>query len=107
MNRTTLISLQVFAILGVSLAGYTLGVRQTVARSAYVQSIPIQEEAKCITTQYINCLRTHWIMRASINAESARRSLDSWLPAPMNSELARFVTWVQAQSIISGAGIVR
>jgi len=104
MTRYILVSLQVFAALCIGIAGYVLGVSQTAARSAYAQSIPIREEAKCIAEQDIGCMRTHWVMRASIVAESASRSVDSWLPASVNSELKSYLTWARSQPSIVLSG---
>lgn len=107
MSRSFFVSLLVFAALGIGLAGYAIGVNRTVARSAYVQSIPIQEEAKCIATQDVACMRTHWILRASIAAESASRALDSWIPTSMKSELENYLAWVQSQPCIEYSGKTR
>lgn len=97
MNRSLVTLLQISAAACIGAGGYVLGVHQGVARAAYTQSIPIQEEAKCIAAQDFSCMKDHWIMRAGIVEASAKRSLESWIPTPFNSELSSYITWAQSQ----------
>ncbi len=76
---------------------FAAGVNRTVARSAYVQSMAIQEELKCFDTRDIECLRANWTMRASMVAASAKSALESPLPASMSAELQAYVVWAGRQ----------
>lgn len=101
------ISLAVLTLIGatcIAVLSYRLGVNEAVARGAYVQSIPIREEAKCLAAKDAECMRTHWRMRASFVAESARRSLSHTVPTSVNSELEAYLTWAKAQQGIQVVG---
>jgi hypothetical protein len=82
---------------------YLAGVNRTVARAAYVQSIVVQEEAKCFANKEtaVDCLQFHWNIRAGAAAVSANASLTSWLPASMKPELQSYLRWVNEQPSIA------
>lgn len=88
----------------VAAISFAAGVNRTVARSAYVHSIPIQEEVKCFDTRDIECLRAHWTMRASMVAASAKNAIESPLPASMSSELQAYVLWASRQPGVQVGG---
>jgi hypothetical protein len=97
MKTVPIIALLITGYVVVGFIGFAIGANRTVARGAYVQSIVIQEEAKCLATKDIDCLRIHWLIRASSTAETASRALGSVLPAPMSEELQAYLNWVNAR----------
>ena len=85
-------------LLGVAVIGYVsfrAGVNVAMARGAYADSVPIKEEQKCFDSEDIECLRMHWTMRAGINAEVARRVLESPMPTTVDAELKAYVQWAE------------
>ena len=97
MRRATIASLLVISGAVIATVSFAAGINRTVARAAYIQSISIQEEAKCLASQDVECLRTHWLLRAGAAAESANRALASPLPASMSAELQAYLQWVNSR----------
>lgn len=75
-------------------AAFLAGASRALARSAYVQSIPVREEYKCLSSGDLECLRTHGRMRVEVVAASARRALASPVPSGVSGELEAYVEWV-------------
>ena len=84
-------------LLAVSALSYYAGVNRTLARTAYVHSISIQEEAKCYVQNDLRCLQANWKLRAAITAEEAKRATSSWLPGSMEPQLAAYIEWARNQ----------
>jgi hypothetical protein len=104
MRTGSLIAIVLLGSASIAAFSYQLGVNETVARSAYVESIPIREESKCLAQNDIECMRLHWHMRASVVAESANRSLRNTFPTSVNTELEAYVAWAKAQQGIKFSG---
>ncbi len=88
----------------VAAVSFAAGANRTVARSAYVHSIAIQQEVKCFDTRDIECLRAHWTVRASMVAASAQNALESPLPSSMSAELQAYVVWAGRQPGVQVGG---
>ena len=97
MLKSGLIATVILGIVCVASFSYRIGVNETIARAAYVQSIPIREESKCLAAQDAECMRRHWQTRASFVAESASRALSHTIPTSMNSELEAYLVWAKTQ----------
>ena len=104
MRTGPLIAIAVLGSASIAAFSYQLGINEAVARSAYVESIPIREESKCLANNDIECMRLHWRMRASLVADSANRSLRNTFPTSMNTELEAYLAWAKTQSGIQFLG---
>ena len=104
MRTGSLIAIVRLGSASIAAFSYQLGVNETVARSAYVESIPIREESNCLAKNDIECMRLHWRMRASLVADSANRSLKNTFPTSMNTELEAYLAWAKTQSGIVFSG---
>jgi hypothetical protein len=82
-------------LLGFGYAAHVAGVNGAVSRGAYVNSIFVREEAKCLQANDIECLRAHWRLRAEAAAESARRSVNGFGASSVESELREYIHWVE------------
>jgi hypothetical protein len=102
-NRLLAFALVLSVMAALCFVSYLAGINRTVARATYVQSIIVQEEAKCFANKEtaVDCLQFHWSMRASAAAASANTSLTSWLSSSMKSELQSYLRWVNEQSSIA------
>lgn len=104
MRTGSLIAIVILCLASIAAFSYQLGVNETVARSAYMESIPIREEGKCLAQNDIECMRLHWHMRASFVAESANRSLTNTFPTSLNTELEAYLAWAKTQQGIKFSG---
>jgi hypothetical protein len=97
MRATALGLLFTFLVAIVATMSFRLGINESIARNAYVQTIPIREESECLATQDVECLRAHWRMRAAIVAATANHSLSNILPTSVDMELREYLGWASTQ----------
>jgi hypothetical protein len=93
IRRFTTGMLILLAVSAACYASFRFGAAHAVGRGAYVASIPIRQEQACFTSGDIECLRVHWRLRASIVAESSRRSLQGPFPSSAEAELRSYIHW--------------
>lgn len=94
MNLRIIKLAAIIIILGVThYLAILIGTYGALARSAYVNSIAIQQEDKCWSEKDIDCFRAHWLLRAGIAANSAKSSLDRYVPSGVSSELEQYLEW--------------
>jgi len=100
--RPLLIVLASTTMAALCFTAYLAGVNRTIARSAYVHSVFVQQDAECFTRaeKQLDCLHVSWQLRAGAVAESSSRALNSWLPSSMQTELEAYLLWARERSSI-------
>jgi hypothetical protein len=81
-------------VLAATYAVHVAGINRAVGRGVYVNAMFIREEAKCLETNDIECLRVHWRFRAQAVAESARRLISGFGWSSEEGELQEYIQWV-------------
>ncbi|UVH59321.1 hypothetical protein NWF24_07890 [Variovorax paradoxus] len=74
---------------------FLAGASRALAASTVVNSVSIKAEEQCYQTNDLECFRASWILRVGITAMSARRSLDGFYPAAVESELRSYIQWAE------------
>ena len=80
-------------LLVIAYSSYRAGAAGASARSAYVQSIALREEHKCVLSGDVECFRAHWHLRAGIVSGLSRNGLENTFPSGVEQELREFASW--------------
>jgi hypothetical protein len=81
------------AFCAIVVGAYNAGASRASARSAFVQTVPLREEHKCVVSGEVECFRVNWHLRAAIVAEQSRRGLESSFPSGVEAQLQEFNAW--------------
>jgi hypothetical protein len=94
MSLRVLFAIVASVVFGAVVVGaYNVGVSRASARAAFVQTVPLREEHKCVVSGEVECFRVNWHLRASIVAAQSRRGLENTFPSGVETQLQEFNAW--------------
>jgi hypothetical protein len=93
--RRSLAIIAALLVVAALYSGYWLGVQVTVARALFLETVPLREDYKCISSGDAACQQALWHFRASVAAVRARQLLASPVPSGVGNELQSYVEWFE------------